>query len=69
MSSDIQRRNQVDLDKFKPKKREWYYQNRKSVLKKQKTSEKKREYQKELYLKNKDQKIQKSLKWTEGNPE
>ena len=69
LSSEIQRRNQVDLDKIKLQKREWYYRNRKSVLKQQKTSEKKREYQKELYLKNRDQKIQKSLKWTEENPE
>ena len=69
MSSEIQRRTQVDLDKFKLQKREWYYRNRKSVLKQQKTSEKKREYQKELYLKNRDQKIQKSLKWTEENLE
>ena len=69
MSCEIQRRNQVDLDNIKIQKREWYYRNRKSVLKQQKTSEKKREYQKELYLKNRDQKIQKSLKWTEENPE
>ena len=69
MSSEIQRRNQVDLDKIKLQKREWYYRNRKSVLKQQKTSEKKKEYQKEWYLKNRDQKIQKSLKWTEENPE
>ena len=68
MSSEILRRNQVDLDKIKLQKREWYYRNRKSVLKQQKTSEKKREYQKEWYLKNRDQKIQKSLKWTEENP-
>ena len=39
------------------------------IVKKQKPSEKKREYQKELYLKNRDQKIQKSLKWTEENSE
>ena len=69
MSCEIQRRNQVDLDNIKIQKREWYYRNRKSVLKQQKTSQKKREYQKELYLKNRDQKIQKSLKWTEENPE
>ena len=50
MSSEILRRNQVDLDKIKLQKREWYYRNRKSVLKQQKTSEK-REYQKEWYLK------------------
>ena len=36
MSSEIQRRNQVDLDKIKIQKREWYYRNRKSVLKQQK---------------------------------
>ena len=64
MSSEILRRNQVDLDKIKLQKREWYYRNRKSVLKQQKTSENKKEY-----LKNRDQKIQKSLKWTEENPE
>ena len=69
MTSEILGRNQVDLDKIKLQKREGYYRNRKSVLKQQKTSEKKREYQKEWYLKNRDQKIQKSLKWTEENPE
>ena len=69
MSSEILRRNQVDLDKIKLQKREWYYRNRKSVLKQQKTRVKKREYQKELYLKNRDQKIQKFLKWTEENLE
>jgi len=69
MSSEILRRNQVDLDKIKLQKREWYYRNRKSVLKQQKTSEKKKEYLREWYLKNRDQKIQKSLKWTEENPE
>ena len=47
MSSEILRRNQTDLDKIKLQKREWYYRNRKSVLKQQKTSEKKKEYQKE----------------------
>ena len=52
MSSEILRRNQVDLDKIKLQKREWYYRNRKSVLKRQKTSEKKKEYQKEWYLKD-----------------
>ena len=69
MSSEILRRNQIVLDKIKLQKREWHYRNRKSVQKQQMTSEKKREYQKELYLKNRDQKIQKSLKWTEENPE
>ena len=69
MSSEILRSNQVDFDKIKLQKREWYCRNRKSVLKQQKTSEKNREYQKDLYLKNSDQKIQKSLKWTEENPE
>jgi len=69
MSSEVLSRNQTDLDKITLQKRERYYRNRKSVLKQQKTSEKKKEYQKEWYLKNRDQKIQKSLKWTEENPE
>ena len=49
MSSEILRRNQVDLDKIILQKREWYYRNRKSVLKQQKTSEKKKEYLKEWF--------------------
>ena len=69
MSSEIQRRNQVDLDKIKLQKREWYYRNRKSVLKQQKTSEKKKEYLKEWSQKNRYECIQKSLKWTEENRE
>ena len=53
MSSEILSRNQTDLGK----------------IKQQKTSEKKKEYLREWYLKNRDQRIQKSLKWTQENPE
>ncbi len=59
----------MNLDKIKQQKREWYKRNKKKVLKQQKTSEKKKEYLKEWYLKNKDEKNQKSLKWIEENPE
>ncbi len=69
MSSEILSKNQSDLDKIKLQKREWYYRNRKSVLKQQKTSEKRKEYLKEWYRKNRYECIQKSLKWTEENPE
>ena len=51
MSSEILRRNQVDLDKIKLQKREWYYRNRKSVLKQQKTSEKKKRISKRMVSK------------------
>ena len=59
----------MNLDKIKQQKREWYKRNKKKVLKQQKTSEKKKEYLKEWYLKNKDEHNQKSLKWIEENPE
>ena len=36
MSSEILRRDHSDLDRIKLQKREWYYRNRKSVLKQQK---------------------------------
>ena len=58
----------MNLDKIKQQKREWYKRNKKSVLKQQKTSEKKKEYLKEWYLKNKDEHNKKSLKWIEENP-
>ena len=53
MSSEILSKNQTDLDK----------------IKQQKTSEKKKEYLRGWYLKNRDQRIQKSLKWTQENPD
>ena len=59
----------MNLDKVKQQKREWYKRNKKKVLKQQKTSEKKKEYLKEWYLKNKDEHNQRSLKWIEENPE
>ena len=51
MSSEILRRNQVDIDKIKLQKRVWYYRNRKSVLKQQKTSEKKKRISKRMVSK------------------
>ena len=59
----------MNLEKIKKQKREWYKRNKKKVLKQQKTSERKKEYLKEWYLKNKDEHKQKSLKWIEENPE
>ena len=48
---EILSRNQEDLEKIKRQKREWYHRNKKKVLKQQKTSERKKEYLKEWYLK------------------
>jgi hypothetical protein len=69
MPSEILSRYQMNLDKIKQQKREWYKRNKMKVLKQQKTSEKKKEYLKEWYLKNKDEQIKKSLKWIAENPE
>ena len=62
-------RNHEDLEKIKRQKREWSHRNKKKILKQQKTSEKKKQYIKEWYLKNRQEKIQKSLQWTKENPE
>jgi len=43
MSSEILRQNQTPEERIKQQKREWYYRNRKSVLKQQKKSEGRKE--------------------------
>ena len=48
---EILSRNQEDLEKIKRQKREWYHRNKKKVLKQQKTSERKKEYLKEVVSK------------------
>ena len=50
MPSEILSKYQMNLDKIKQQKREWYKRNKKKVLKQQKTSEKKKEYLREWYL-------------------
>ena len=51
MSATILNQNQTPSERVKQQKREWYYRNRKSVLKQQKNSEKNKEYKKEWYEK------------------
>ena len=43
MDADILRQNQTQSEKLKQQKREWYYRNRKKVLKQQKTSSERKE--------------------------
>ena len=47
---------------------EWYYRNRKSVLRQQKKSEKKKEYLKGWYQKNRTECIDKSKNWILNHP-
>jgi hypothetical protein len=66
--SEILSQNQQSLDKIKQQKREWYYRNRKSVLRQQKKSEKKKEYLKGWYQKNRTECIGKSREWILNHP-
>ena len=68
MSSEILSQNQQSLDRIKQQKREWYYRNRKSVLRQQKKSEKKKEYLKGWYQKNRTECIGKSREWILNHP-
>ncbi|SVD23183.1 uncharacterized protein METZ01_LOCUS376037, partial [marine metagenome] len=68
MSPEILSKNQSDLDKIKQQKRDWYYRNRKSVLRQQKKSEKKNQYLKEWYQKNRTECIGKSREWILNHP-
>ena len=68
MSSEFLSQNQQSLDKIKQQKREWYYRNRKSVLRQQKKSEKKKEYLKGWYQKNRTECIGKSREWILNHP-
>ena len=67
MSSDILRQNQTPKERIKQQKREWYYRNRKSVLKQQKKSEERKESKREWYEKNREVCIAKSLDWNIQN--
>ena len=68
MSTAFLRQNQTPEERIKQQKREWYYRNRKSVLKQQKKSEERKESKKEWYEKNREVCIAKSLYWNIQNP-
>ena len=68
MSVAFLRQNQTPEERIKQQKREWYYRNRKSVLKQQKKSEGRKESKKEWYEKNREVCIAKSLDWNIHNP-
>ena len=69
MSAAFLRQNQTPEERIKQQKREWYYRNRKSVLKQQKKSEERKESKKEWYERNKKECIQSATKWIKENPE
>ena len=68
MSAAFLRQNQTPEERIKQQKREWYYRNRKSVLKQQKKSKDRKESKKEWYEKNREVCITKSLDWNIQNP-
>ncbi len=68
MSTAFLRQNQTPEERIKQQKREWYYRNRKSVLKQQKKSEERKESKREWYEKNREVCIAKSLDWNIQNP-
>ena len=68
MDADILRQNQTQSEKLKQQKREWYYRNRKKVLKQQKTSSERKETKKEWYERNKKECIQNAIEWVKDNP-
>ena len=68
MSATFLRQNQTPSERIKQQKREWYYRNRKSVLRQQKKSEERKESKKEWYEKNREVCIAKSLDWNIQNP-
>ena len=69
MSAAFLSQNQTPSERIKQQKREWYYRNKKSVLKQQKKSEGRKESKKEWYEKNREVCIQKSTNWLNENPE
>jgi len=69
MSATFLRQNQTPSERIKQQKREWYYRNKKSVLKQQKKSEERKESKKEWYGRNKKECIQSATKWIKENPE
>ncbi len=64
-----QTKNQTPEERIKQQKREWYYRNRKTVLRQQKKSEGRKESKKEWYEKNRKDCIEKSTNWINENPE
>ena len=63
MTDTFLRQNQTKEERIKQQKREWYYRNRKSVLKQQKKSEERKLSKRDWYIKNRDDCIAKSLEW------
>ena len=68
MSAAFLRQNQTPEERIKQQKREWYYRNRKSVLKQQKKSEERKESKREWYQRNKSECIQSATNWIKENP-
>ena len=72
MTDTILRQNQTvkqtKEERIKQQKREWYYRNRKSVLKQQKKSEERKLSKRDWYIKNREDCIAKSLEWNQQNP-
>ena len=69
MSATFLRQNQTSSEKIKQQKRDWYYRNRKKVLKQQKTNLQRKETKKEWYARNKKECIQNAIEWIKDNPE
>ena len=67
MTDIFLRQNQTKEETIKQQKREWYYRNRKSVLKQQKKSEERKLSKRDWYIKNRDDCIAKSLEWNQQN--
>ena len=68
MSATFLRQNQTPSERIKQQKREWYYRNKKSVLKQQKKSEERKESKREWYKRNKSECIQSATNWIKENP-
>ena len=67
MSATFLRQNQTPEERIKQQKREWYYRNRKSVLRQQKKSEERKESKRNWYIKNREECVAKSLEWNQQN--
>ena len=67
MTDTFLRQNQTKEERIKQQKREWYYRNRKSVLKQQKKSEERKLSKRNWYIKNREDCIAKSLEWNQQN--
>ena len=67
MTDTFLRQNQTKEETIKQQKREWYYRNRKSVLKQQKKSEERKESKRNWYIKNREECIARTLEWNKQN--